>query len=78
MEVINRCKEITAKLLNCDEVEITEFTDIRKDLAVDSSTFIDIVLSIETTFSIEISDFEVDSIRTFQDLCNFVQTKLQK
>jgi acyl carrier protein len=52
---------------------ISETTSLIKDIGIDSADMIDLMLSIEERFSIEIQDEQVDRIKTFGDLVGVVQ-----
>lgn len=47
-----------------------------KDLEVNSARFVDIVLSIEDEFDIEVPDEEIGKVKTISDLLGLVQANL--
>lgn len=50
-------------------------TSFLKDLKVNSARLVDIVLSIEDTFGIEVKDDEADAVRTMGDAVKMVVAK---
>ena len=55
-----------------DDVEITDDTMIVDDLGADSLSIVDIVVTLEDRFSVEISDDDMYSIMTVGDLRNLI------
>lgn len=49
---------------------------ILEDLGVNSARLVDIILSFEDVFNIEIEDFAADEIYTIGDAVTLIQTKL--
>lgn len=50
-------------------------TSILKDLKVNSARLVDVVLEIEETFDMEVSDEEADSVRTVGDAVQLILNK---
>lgn len=59
------------------DVVLTPTTHLVDELGIDSARMIDIVLDVEDTFNITMSDEEIDSKRTFGDLLELVRSKIQ-
>ena len=55
--------------------QATSDTNMLDDLKVNSARFVDIVLSIEDAFDIEISDDELDSLNTIGDCVSMIVGK---
>jgi acyl carrier protein len=53
---------------------ITLETSLMKDLEVNSARLVDIVLEIEDTFDIEVSDDDADQVNTVGDAVNLIVT----
>lgn len=70
IQLINPFVKDKKALLN-----LTDQTSILKDLRVNSSRFVDIVLSFEDKFDIEIDDDDADRIETIGDAVNLVINK---
>ncbi|MEH0831181.1 acyl carrier protein [Anaplasma bovis] len=50
-------------------------TNLAKDFNLDSLDFVDLIMSLEERFSIEISDEEAQSLETVDDICKYIQEK---
>ena len=55
---------------------MTDDTKLREDLNVNSARFVDIILSIEDDFDIEVPDDETGNLNKIGDLINLIQAKL--
>jgi len=74
-------QEVMAKVLTILEPFVTASngvngatmeTSILKDLQVNSARLVDVVLEIEDTFDIEVSDEQADSVRTVGDAVHLI------
>lgn len=63
-----RVKAIIAEQLEVSEDEITEDTDLIKDLEADSLDIVEMVMAFEEEFGGKISDEELKKIRTVNDI----------
>lgn len=72
-----KIKEIIIRNLNLQEIddEIIENMDLYLDAAMDSLTFISLIIEIENVFDIIIPDDLVimDKFRNFQKICDIVE-----
>lgn len=55
---------------------VTEASDILKELQVNSSRLVDIILAFEDKFDIEVDDSEADKVATVGDAVEMITTKL--
>ena len=69
--VLEKVKAILAEQFDVEEDKITEDTDLQEDLGADSLDVVDLLMSIEDEFEIEIPDEEIENIRTVADLVNY-------
>lgn len=51
--------------------------NLKNDLKINSARVVDIVLDIEEQFDIEISDAEIEKMKTVQDIYNILKSKQQ-
>ena len=58
-----------------DAEEVTMDTDIMNDLGADSLDIVDLVMSLEDEFDIEIPDEDVEGIKTVGDLVKYLEDK---
>lgn len=69
----DKIKTILAEQLDVDEDSLTLETDIAKDLNADSLDVVEILMSIEDTFDVEIPDEEIENIKTISDLVEYIE-----
>ncbi|MBR4099446.1 MAG: acyl carrier protein [Clostridia bacterium] len=69
----DKIRTILAEQLDVDEDNLTLDTDIAKDLNADSLDVVEILMSIEDTFDVEIPDEEIENIKTIGDLVEYIE-----
>ncbi|MBQ6152746.1 MAG: acyl carrier protein [Ruminococcus sp.] len=72
--VLEKVKVILADQFDVEEDAITLETDMQDDLGADSLDVVDLLMSIEDEFEIEIPDEEIENIRTVGELVNYIET----
>ena len=65
-DVASKVKKIVADHLGIDEAKVTEEASFIDDLGADSLDTVELVMSLEEEFDIEISDDEAENILTVQ------------
>ncbi|WP_316614925.1 acyl carrier protein [uncultured Ruminococcus sp.] len=73
--VLEKIKVILAGQFDVEEDSIKPETDLQDDLGADSLDVVDLLMSIEDEFEIEIPDEEIENIRTVADLVNYIESK---
>ncbi len=73
---IEKIKRILADTLDVSEEEISADTNIATDLGADSLDVVEILMSIEDEFEIEIPDSEIENIRTVGELVDYIETNM--
>jgi acyl carrier protein len=68
----DKIREIIIDELGVDESVITMDTNLVKDLEADSLDAVDIIMSIEEKFGIEIPDEEAEKFETVGDIVRYV------
>lgn len=72
--VFEKVKEILAEQLDIENVDsITMDSLLVEDLGADSLDSIDIVMSVEDEFKIEVPDEVVENMTTVADIVNFIE-----
>ena len=71
--VFDKVKSIIVDQLDVDEDKVTESASITEDLGADSLDVVDLVMSFEEEFGIEIPDEQVEKIKTVGDIVNFIE-----
>ncbi|MBE6779822.1 MAG: acyl carrier protein [Clostridia bacterium] len=73
---IDKIKQILADTLDVSEDELSADTNIATDLGADSLDVVEILMSIEDEFDIEIPDSEIENIRTIGELVEYIETNM--
>ncbi len=71
--IFDKIKELLADQLDADIDEMTMNTDIAKDLGADSLDVVELLMSIEDEFSVEIPDEEIENIKTIGELVEYIE-----
>ncbi|MBE6777670.1 MAG: acyl carrier protein [Ruminococcaceae bacterium] len=69
----DKIKNILAEQLDVDADTLTMETDIGKDLNADSLDVVEILMSIEDEFDVEIPDEEIENIKTIGDVVEYIE-----
>ncbi len=72
--VFEKVKVILAEQFDVEEDTITMDTNLEEDLSADSLDVVDLLMSIEDEFEIEIPDEEIDNIRTVSELVSYIES----
>ena len=73
VSVFERLQKIIAEQLEIDEDDIRPDSDIIDDLGADSLDIVDLVMSIEDEFHVEIPDEAVEAMRTVDDAVRYIE-----
>ena len=71
--VLEKVKAILAEQFDVEEDKITEATDLQDDLGADSLDVVDLLMSIEDEFEIEVPDDEIENIKTVGALVSYIE-----
>ncbi len=71
--MFEKIKEILVQELGVSEAEITPDAKIKSTLGISSVEFVDIAMTIEEEFDIELDEDKLRSIKTVQELCDYVE-----
>ncbi len=71
--VLEKVKAILAEQFDVEEEKITSDTDLQEDLGADSLDVVDLLMSIEDEFEIEIPDDEIENIKTVGALVSYIE-----
>lgn len=73
--VFEKIKKIISEQLEVDQSIISEGSSITGDLGADSLDLVDLAMSIEDEFDIELSDEALEKIKTVGDLVNYIEDR---
>lgn len=71
--VLDKMKDILVEQLECNPEDITMESLLVDDLGADSLDAIDIVMSVEDTFNVEVPDEIIEKIETVGDIVNYIE-----
>lgn len=71
--VFETIRKLLADQLDLEESEITMDSTLLEDLGADSIELVDLVMSIEDEYGIEVPDDATDDIRTVGDAVRFIE-----
>ncbi len=74
--VFEKIKQLLAQQLEADEDSMTMDTDIAQDLEADSLDVVELLMSIEDEFDVEIPDDEIENMRTIGDVVTYIQNNM--
>ena len=72
MSTFERVQKIICEQLEIDSHLVTEDASISGDLGADSLDLVDLSMSIEEEFNLEVPDDVLDQIRTVGDIVKFI------
>ena len=75
MDTFERIRELLAEQLDIDEEKITMDSNILEDFEADSLDVVDMVMSLEDEFGVEIPDEEIENIKTVGDIVHYIESK---
>jgi len=71
--VFEKLKAILVQQLDVEESQITMEASITDDLGADSLDIVDLVMSLEDEFDVEIPDDEIEKIKTVGDIVKHIE-----
>ena len=74
--VLEKVKMILSSQFDVEEDNITTETNIADDLGADSLDVVDMLMSLEDEFDVEIPDEEIEHIRTVGELVSYIEENM--
>ncbi|MBP1558936.1 MAG: acyl carrier protein [Oscillospiraceae bacterium] len=71
--VFEKIREILMEQLDVEESVVTMDASILEDLGADSLDIVDLVMTLEDEFDMEIPDEEIETIKTVGDIVRFIE-----
>ena len=75
--IFDKVKEILMDQLDVEEEKVTMEASIVDDLGADSLDLVDMVMSLEEEFDVEIHDDQVENIKTVGDIVKYIEDNAQ-
>lgn len=73
--VLDKIKEIFVDALGCDEDDVVLEASLKDDLDADSLDAVELIMSIEDEFDIEIPDEDAQNMKTVKDIVDYIESK---
>jgi len=75
-EIFEKVTTILKNQLSIDNKEVKLESQLIDDLGADSLDLVEISMALEEEFSIEVPDYQVESIHTVEDVVKFIHNNL--
>ena len=75
--IFDKVKDILVDQLDCEEDKVTMEASITDDLGAESLDIVDLVMSLEEEFDVEIPDDQVENIKTVGDIVKYIEDKVE-
>lgn len=75
--IFDEVRAILAEQLDIDAENIELSSNLQTDLGADSLDAIDIVMSVEDAYSIEVPDSLIENMKTVDDIVSFIESKTE-
>lgn len=72
--VFEKVREILCNQLDLEEDQVTMEASISEDLGADSLDVVDLLMSLEDEFDIEIPDDEIENVKTVGQLVKYIES----
>jgi acyl carrier protein len=73
--MLDRIRKIIINLFECDNIEITEKTDLVRELQLNSLDIVNLVTEIEEAFDTEIPERKLSEFVTIGDIINYLDKR---
>ncbi len=74
--VFEKVRSILVDQLDLDEEKVTPEASVADDLGADSLDIVDLVMSLEEEFDLEIPDDQVENIKTVGDIVKYIEDNI--
>ena len=71
-ELLEQVKAVIVEQLGVDEEKVTENATFIEDLSADSLDVVELIMSLEEKFEIEIPDSDAEKITTVKDVIDYI------
>jgi len=78
MELFEQIKSVVSEQLGIKTEDIKEESSFKDDLGADSLDLVELVMTLEENFDIEIPDEDAEKLRKISDVIKYIEKKLKK
>ncbi len=71
--VFEKVRDILCEQLDLEQDEVTMTSNIVENLGADSLDMVDLVMSIEDEFELEVADEDIEGIKTVGDIVRYIE-----
>ena len=71
--VFEKVRDILCAQLDLEQDEVTMTSNIVENLGADSLDMVDLVMSIEDEFELEVADEDIEGIKTVGDIVRYIE-----
>ncbi|MBQ1284340.1 MAG: acyl carrier protein [Clostridia bacterium] len=71
--VFEKIREILCDQLDLNEDDVTMSSNLLDDLGADSLDMVDLVMTIEDEFELDVEDEDVENIKTVGDIVHYIE-----
>ncbi|MBQ2815679.1 MAG: acyl carrier protein [Clostridia bacterium] len=71
--VFEKVRDILCDQLDLEQDEVTMTSNIVENLGADSLDMVDLVMSIEDEFELEVADEDIEGIKTVGDIVRYIE-----
>lgn len=75
VEVFNKIKEMIVDALGVDEEKVTMEASFKEDLGADSLDAVELIMSVEEEFGIEVDEEFSQNLKVVSDIVNYIVEK---
>ncbi len=72
-----RIKEMLVEELGIDAADISPDAKLKSKLGISSVEFVDIAMTIEEEYNVELDEDKLRKVKTVQELCDYVQSLIK-
>ena len=73
--IFEKVREILAQQLDIEEESISMESNIQEDLGADSLDLVDLLMTLEDDYGLEVPDEDVEKIKTVGDLVAYIEER---
>lgn len=77
-QIVEKLTELLAEEFEVDSHEITPSSSLKDTFGLDSLDLVDVVVLIHENFGVKLQGADFIGIKTFEEFCNLIATKLDE